>query len=168
MLYKNLSPNTNILSYPFIEENEIQDTSSIRLKSLTNKKAEKNSSQSFIGCLEVKYIIYMYIILIGVSMSRVSRRECLITGLKSEDIDLMVDDLRAFLKEERLPEGYIINVYKDFVACCGVLPLGIVVEIEGPSECIIEDLDRRLYAKIIEICEQRGIEQHKCEPMKIA
>ncbi|MEM3145739.1 MAG: hypothetical protein QW332_07165 [Thermoproteota archaeon] len=79
----------------------------------------------------------------------------------------MVDDLKAFLSEERLPEGYIVNVYKDFVSCCGVLPLGIVVEIEGDDERIIEDLDRRLYAKIIEICERRGIDSHKCEPMKI-
>ncbi|MEM3698186.1 MAG: hypothetical protein QXQ94_11975 [Candidatus Bathyarchaeia archaeon] len=100
-------------------------------------------------------------------MSRVSRRECLITGLKSEEIELVIDDLKAFLSEERLPEGYIVNVYKDFVSCCGVLPLGIVVEIEGDDERIIEDLDRRLYAKIIEICERRGIDSHKCEPMKI-
>jgi len=100
-------------------------------------------------------------------MLRVSRRECLITGLKSEEIELVVDDLKAFLGEERLPEGYIVNVYKDFVSCCGVLPLGIVVEIEGDDERIIEDLDRRLYAKIIEICERRGIDSHKCEPMKI-
>lgn len=100
-------------------------------------------------------------------MLRVSRRECLITGLKSEEIELVVDDLKAFLSEERLPEGYIVNVYKDFVSCCGVLPLGIVVEIEGDDERIIEDLDRRLYAKIIEICERRGIDSHKCEPMKI-
>ena len=100
-------------------------------------------------------------------MLRVSRRECLITGLKSEEIELVVDDLKAFLGEERLPEGYIVNVYKDFVSCCGVLPLEIVVEIEGDDERIIEDLDRRLYAKIIEICERRGIDSHKCEPMKI-
>ncbi|MEM4474392.1 MAG: hypothetical protein QXY75_05400 [Candidatus Bathyarchaeia archaeon] len=100
-------------------------------------------------------------------MLRVSRRECLITGLKSEEIELVVDDLKAFLVEERLPEGYIVNVYKDFVSCCGVLPLGIVVEIEGEDERIIEDLDRRLYAKIIEIFERRGIDSHKCEPMKI-
>ncbi|MEM2169905.1 MAG: hypothetical protein QW186_08930 [Candidatus Bathyarchaeia archaeon] len=100
-------------------------------------------------------------------MLRVSRRECLITGLKSEEIELVVDDLKAFLSEERLPEGYIVNVYKDFVSCCGVLPLEIVVEIEGDDERIIEDLDRRLYAKIIEICERRGIDSHKCEPMKI-
>jgi hypothetical protein len=87
--------------------------------------------------------------------------------LKSEEIDLVVNDLKAFLKEEGLPEGYAINVYKDSVACCGIFPLGIVVEIEGLEEQVIEYLDRRLYAKIIEICEQRGIEHHKSEPIEI-
>lgn len=100
-------------------------------------------------------------------MSKVSRRDCLIMGLKSEEIALAVNDLKAFLREERLPEGYVVNIYEDFVSCCGVLPLGIVVEIEGADERIIEDLDRRLCAKIIEICERRGINRHKCEPMKI-
>ncbi|MCS7096169.1 MAG: hypothetical protein N3F10_05185 [Candidatus Bathyarchaeota archaeon] len=100
-------------------------------------------------------------------MSRISRRECLIMGLKSEEIDLVVDDLKAFLKEERLPEGYVVSVRKDFVACCGIFPLGIIVEIEGLDGGVIEDLDQRLYAKIIEICERRGIEHHKCEPIQI-
>lgn len=100
-------------------------------------------------------------------MSRISRRECLIIGLKSEEIDLVVDDLKAFLKEEKFPEGYTISVYKDYVACCGTFPLGIAIEIEGIDENVIENLDRRLYAKIIEICEHRGIEHHKCEPVKI-
>ena len=100
-------------------------------------------------------------------MSRISRRECLITGLKSEEIDLVVDDLETFLNQERIPEGYDVSVHKDFVACCGIFPLGIAIEIEGLDERVIEDLDRRLYAKIIEICEQRGIEHHKCEPIKI-
>lgn len=100
-------------------------------------------------------------------MSQVSRRECLITGLKSEEIDLVVNDLKAFLKEERLPEGYAASVYKDSVSCCGIFPLGIAIEIEGPEKHEIENLDKRLYAKILEICERRGIEHHKCEPVKI-
>lgn len=80
---------------------------------------------------------------------------------------MVVDDLNAFLKETSLPEGYTVSVHKDSVACCGIFPLGIVVEIEGFDERVIENLDQRLYAKIIEICEQRGIEHHKCEPIKI-
>lgn len=100
-------------------------------------------------------------------MSRISRRECLITGLKSEDIDLIFNDLKAFLKTENFPEGYTISVYKDYVACCGTFPIGIAMEIEGLEENVIERVDRRLYAKIIEICEQRGIEHHKCEAIKI-
>lgn len=100
-------------------------------------------------------------------MSWIGRRECFITGLKSEEIDLVVNDLKAFLKEKKLPEGYAVSVYKDYVACCGTFPLGIAVEIEGPEDHVIEDLDQMLYAKIIEICEQRRIEHHRCEPIKI-
>lgn len=102
----------------------------------------------------------------GVFM-RISRRELLITGLNSEQIDVLIDGLKNFLKEETLPDGYIVNVHREDVACCGVFPLGVTIEIEGVDEHVIEHLDRKLCAKIIEICEQRGIEHHKCEPIRM-
>ncbi|MBS7659775.1 MAG: hypothetical protein QXY73_04230 [Candidatus Bathyarchaeia archaeon] len=98
---------------------------------------------------------------------RVSRRELLITGLNSEQIDVLIDGLRNFLKEEAPPDGYVINVHKEAIACCGVFPVGVAIEIEGIDEHVIEHLDQKLCAKVIEICEQKGIEHHKCEPIRI-
>jgi len=100
-------------------------------------------------------------------MTHISRRECLVAGLKNEEIDFLVQELRAFLKEEKVAEGYSVNIYKDFVGCCGAAPLGVCIEIEGSDEKIIEDLDQRVYAKIIEICERKGIDYHKCYPVTI-
>lgn len=98
----------------------------------------------------------------------ISRRELLVTGLNSEQIDVLIEGLRNFLKEELLPDGYVINVHKEAMACCGVFPIGVAIEIEGIDEHVIEHLDRKICAKIIEICEQKGIEHHKCEPVRIS
>jgi len=79
----------------------------------------------------------------------------------------MVEEIKAFLKKEKIPEEYVINVYKDYVACCGFLPMGVVIEIEGPEKQPIEDLDLKIYAKIIEICEREDIEYHECKPLSV-
>lgn len=100
-------------------------------------------------------------------MSRISRRECFIPGVKNEDLNVIVHEIQNFLKEEKIPEGYAINVYKDAVACCGLFPLGVAIEIEGLEEKPIRDMDLKIYAKIIEICERRGIECHECKPLSI-
>ncbi|MBS7620748.1 hypothetical protein KEJ32_01275 [Candidatus Bathyarchaeota archaeon] len=88
-------------------------------------------------------------------------------GVKNEDLNKIVDEIRTFLKKEKIPEEYVINIYKDYVACCGYFPTGVVIEIEGPEEQPIKDLDLKIYAKIIEICERENIEYHECKPLSI-
>jgi hypothetical protein len=100
-------------------------------------------------------------------MTLISRRECHIIGVKNEDLNKIVEEIKAFLKKEKIPEEYVINVYKDYVACCGFLPMGVVIEIEGPEKQPIENLDLKIYAKIIEICERENIEYHECKPLSV-
>jgi len=72
----------------------------------------------------------------------------------SEETPLLnrfVEEIKTYLEEGKIPEGYVIKVYKDAVACCGYFPIGMFVEIEGPKKQPIEDLDLKMYAKIIEI-----------------
>ena len=61
----------------------------------------------------------------------------------------------------------MINVYKDWASCCGYMPLGVSIKIQAPRKQGIEDLDTRVCAKIMEICEREGIKYYKCELMEI-
>ncbi len=94
-------------------------------------------------------------------MAVISRREIQLMGSRNEDINRFVDEIKTFLEEKKIPNGYTINVYKVRV------PSGAAVEIEGPEDQSIEDLDLMIYSKIIEICERRNIEYHKCEPLEV-
>ncbi len=99
--------------------------------------------------------------------SLISHRACHLAGTKNEDINRFVEEIKFFLEEAKIPENYTVDVYKDQVTCCGVFPIGVAIEIEGPKKQAIEDLDLKIYAKIIEICEREGIEHHECEPLEI-
>lgn len=100
-------------------------------------------------------------------MALISHRECHLLGVKNEDLNRFVEEIKTFLEEEQIPGGYIINVYKDAVVCCGFFPIGVAVEIQGPKKQPIEDLDLKIYAKIIEICEREDIEYHECKPLEV-
>ncbi len=101
-------------------------------------------------------------------MALISHRECHLIGVKNEDLNRFVEEIKTFLEEEKMPEDYVINVYKDAVACCGYYPIGVAVEIQGPKKQLIEDMDLKMYSKIIEICEREGIEYHECNPLEVA
>lgn len=100
-------------------------------------------------------------------MTMISHRECHLLEIKSEDLGRFIEEIKTFLKEEKIPETYTVNIYKDQVTCCGHIPIGIAVEIEGPKEQPIKDLDKKIYAKIIEICEREGIDSHECKPLEV-
>lgn len=97
----------------------------------------------------------------------ISQRKCHLIGLDNENINTFVSEIKYFLENERIPTDYVVNVYKDAVTCCGYFPIGVTVEIEGPEKDRIRDLDLRIYAKIIEICERKSIEHHECTPLEI-
>ncbi|MFQ6065438.1 MAG: hypothetical protein ACE5L6_08185 [Candidatus Bathyarchaeia archaeon] len=100
-------------------------------------------------------------------MTMISHRECHLVEVKNEDLNRFVEEIKAFLEREKIPQDYTVNVYKDAVACCGYFPIGVFVEIQGPEKQPIEDLDLKIYAKIIEICEREGIEYHECKPLEV-
>ena len=102
-------------------------------------------------------------------MDLISRRECHLIESKDEDLNRFVEEIKSFLVEQakRIPDDYAVNVYKNAVACCGYFPIGITVEIKGPKNEPIKELDLMIYSKIIEICEREGVEHHECGPLEI-
>lgn len=96
----------------------------------------------------------------------ISHRACHLAGVKSEDLNRIVEEIKSFVEAE-IPEKYTVNVYKDQVTCCGHLPIGVAVEIEGPEEQPIKNLDEKIYGKIKEICGREHIPYHECSPIEI-
>ncbi|MDW8022630.1 MAG: hypothetical protein RMJ15_02650 [Nitrososphaerota archaeon] len=96
-------------------------------------------------------------------MHMLSRRECLIMSAKDKDLDEVIREVTTFLSKANIPEGYTVKVYKDTAACCAPIPVGIIVEIEGPKEQTVRELDLKVHAEIAEICGRMGIEypEHK-------
>jgi hypothetical protein len=84
-----------------------------------------------------------------------------------EDLNRLIEEIKSFLVEEKIPETYTVNVYKDQVTCCGYMPIGVAVEIEGPKEQPIKNLDEKILGKIKEICGRERIEYHECSPVEI-
>ncbi len=99
--------------------------------------------------------------------SIISHRACHIIGVRDEDIDRFVKEIKSYLIETKIPETYAVNVYKDQVTCCGHMPIGVAVEIEGPKEQPIKNLDEKILGKIKEICGRERIQYHECSPLEI-
>ncbi len=98
--------------------------------------------------------------------SLISQRSCHLPNVKNEDLNRIVEEIKSFA-EATIPEACTVNVYKDQVTCCGYLPIGVAIEIQGPKKQIIKDFDEKIYGKIIEICEREGIESHEFTPLGI-
>ncbi len=98
-----------------------------------------------------------------VKMTIMGRRECHLIGLKNENLNSVVEEIKTYLEKQKIPEDYTINVNKDAVACCGYFPIGVTIEIKGAKKELINNLDVKMYSKIIEICEREGIEYHECK-----
>jgi len=99
-------------------------------------------------------------------MPLISYRSCHLVGPNDEDLNRFVEEIKSFAEAE-IPETYTVNVYKDQVTCCGHMPIGVSVEIEGPKEQPIRNLDEKIYGKIKEICGRERIPYHECSPVEI-
>lgn len=98
--------------------------------------------------------------------SFITQRVCHMFGVKDEDLNRIVSEIKSFLVDTRIPETYTVNVYKDQVTCCGHIPIGVSVEIEGPKEQPIKNLHEKIYGKIKEICGRERIEYTECSPVE--
>ena len=96
-----------------------------------------------------------------------SHRVCNIVGINDEKLDRLIKEVQSFMAEEKIPEMYTVNVYKDQVTCCGHIPIGMAIEIEGPKMQQIKKLDEKIYGKINEICGREKIDHPEFSPIDI-
>jgi hypothetical protein len=97
-----------------------------------------------------------------------SCRECYFIGMRVNEIDNLIEEIKETLKEdmERL-EGYDVKIYKNVYGCCGVGGIGLLIEVTGPQEGEIKAIDLKITSKIIESCEKENLEYHILEPLEI-
>jgi hypothetical protein len=100
-------------------------------------------------------------------LSIISHRACHLVEVDDVILNRMIKELKSYLEEMKVPNSYKVNVYKDHITCCGHMPLGVAVEIEGPKQQPIKDLDEKILGKIKEICGREHVEYHECSPMEI-
>jgi hypothetical protein len=78
--------------------------------------------------------------------------------MQSRKINLLVDKIKEVVKEMGIPPEYDIRVYKNVYACCGIGGVGVIIEVVGPEEKKIKEIDLRAVSKILEFCEKEGFE----------
>jgi hypothetical protein len=73
-------------------------------------------------------------------------------------VDFLIDRLKETVQGMKLPKNYDVRIYKNVYTCCGVGGLGLIVEVVGPEEQKIREIDLRTVSKIMEFCEKEGLE----------
>ena len=102
-------------------------------------------------------------------MPRIGCREVyFIKAMRPSQVDFLIDKVKEAVKEMKLPPEYDISIYKNVYSCCGVGGLGVIIEVVGPEEEKIKEIDLRAVSRILEFCEKEGydighhtLEQHE-------
>ena len=91
-------------------------------------------------------------------MSKLGRRELFFFRITDRNIESLTDIIKSTVT---LPSEYTLDVY------LGKYGINTIIEVSGPDEERIRQIDFKLSAKVLEICEKRNIRVHLIEPMEI-
>jgi hypothetical protein len=90
-------------------------------------------------------------------MSKLACREIyFVDATRSRSIDFLIDKVKEAVEELKLPREYDVRIYKNVYSCCGVGGLSVIIEVAGPKEEKIREVDLRAISKILEYCEKEG------------
>jgi len=81
-----------------------------------------------------------------------------ISATKPSQVDFLIDKVKEAVKGMKLPPEYDVRIYKNVYTCCGVGGLGLIIEVVGPEEWKIKEIDLRAVSKILEFCEKEGLD----------
>lgn len=91
-------------------------------------------------------------------MSKLGRREFFFFHITDRNIDSLIDIIKSTVT---LPREYTLDVYP------GKYGVNAILEISGPDEERIKQIDFELSAKVLEICEKRNLGVHLIERLEI-
>lgn len=81
-----------------------------------------------------------------------------ISAAKPSQVDFLIDKLKEAVEEMKLPPEYNVRIYRNVYACCGIGGLGLIVEVVGPDEEKIKEIDTKTLSKVMEFCEKEGLD----------
>lgn len=99
-------------------------------------------------------------------MTRIGFRE--FHFIKVSNIADLMTELKASVEQWKIPKEYGLRIYKGVYSCCGISDANISVEIIGPDEKEIKDIDMKIMSKLIELCQKKGLEYQVCDNIEIA
>jgi len=92
-------------------------------------------------------------------LSKIACREIhFVKTTQPRQIDLLIAKIKEAVREMKLPSEYDIRIYKNVFSCCGVGGLDVIIEVVGPQEKKIKEIDTRVASRILEFCEKEGYE----------
>jgi len=81
-----------------------------------------------------------------------------IKATRPSQVDFLIDKVKEAVEGMKLPPEYDVRIYKNVYTCCGVGGLGLIIEVVGPEEEKIKQIDLRAVSKILEFCEKEGLD----------
>ena len=93
----------------------------------------------------------------GLNISKLGRRELFFFNITDRNIESVIDEIKSTLTSHE----YTLDVYS------GKYGVNVIIEVSGPDEERIRQIDFELSAKVLEICEKRNIGVHLIEPIEI-
>lgn len=81
-----------------------------------------------------------------------------IKATRPSQVDFLIDKVKEAVEGMKLPPEYDVRIYKNVYTCCGVGGLGLIIEVVGPEEEKIKEIDLRAVSKILEFCEKEGLD----------
>ena len=90
-------------------------------------------------------------------MSKLGRQEIFFFNITERNIESIIDVIKSTMTSHE----YTLNVYP------GEYGVNVIIEVSGPDEERIKQIDIVLSAKVLEICEKRNIGVHLIQPIKI-
>jgi hypothetical protein len=90
-------------------------------------------------------------------MAVISCREIHFTQFPNPDqVEDLINVVRQTIEEMKLPSAYNVKIFKNIFSCCGTGGLDLILEVTGPEEETLKDIDLRAASRVLQYCEKQG------------
>ena len=76
--------------------------------------------------------------------------------ISPHQVDDLIDNVKQIVEDMKLPSTYNVKVFKNIFSCCGTGDLELILEVVGPDEETLKDIDLRATSRVLEFCEKQG------------
>lgn len=69
-------------------------------------------------------------------------------------VDFLIEKIKETVEKMKLSPDYDVRIYRNVYSCCGIGGLGLIIEVAGPEEEKMKEIDKKTVATIMEYCER--------------